>query len=198
MNTLDAILSRRSIRKFLNKDIPMEIMEKILTAAIQAPSAKNQQPWKFIVVTEANKAGMLKAMRDGIENTKERLRDFPNIDLLLSGAAYSAKIMEQAPVTVFVMNPIDEHPWTESSRESWLFASTNTQSIGAAIENMLLAGESLGIGSLWICDVFFAYEELCHWLGEDSQLVAAVSFGYADESPNARPRKPLGSVVEWR
>jgi len=40
------------------------------------------------------------------------------------------------------------------------------QSVGAAIQNMLLAAVDLGLGSLWICDVFFGYEELCAWLGE--------------------------------
>jgi len=69
------------------------------------------------------------------------------------------------------------------------------QSIGAAIQNMLLAAQELGLGSLWICDVFIAYEELCHWLGETGELIAAVSFGYADESPPARPRKPMREVV---
>jgi nitroreductase len=69
------------------------------------------------------------------------------------------------------------------------------QSIGAAIQNMLLAAEDQGLGSLWICDVFIAYEELCKWLDEKGELIAAVSFGYADESPAARLRKPKSEVV---
>jgi nitroreductase len=71
------------------------------------------------------------------------------------------------------------------------------QSIGAAIQNLLLAAHELDIGSLWIADVLYAYEELCDWLGEQGELVAAVSLGYADESPAARRRKSLSEVVRW-
>jgi len=62
---------------------------------------------------------------------------------------------------------------------------------------MLLSAQELGIGTLWICDVFYAYSELCAWLGETHEMIAAVSFGYPDESPNARPRKPLEEVTKW-
>ena len=73
----------------------------------------------------------------------------------------------------------------------------NTQSIGAAIQNMVLAAQELGIGSLWICDVFEAYEELRVWMGEQGRMIAAVSLGYADESPKARPRKSVDEVTKW-
>ncbi len=52
MDTLKAILSRRSIRKYSGKDIPAEFYEIILKAAMQAPSARNRQPWHFIVVSD--------------------------------------------------------------------------------------------------------------------------------------------------
>jgi nitroreductase len=60
---------------------------------------------------------------------------------------------------------------------------------------MLLAARDLGIGSLWICDVFYAYEKLRDWLGEEGEMIAAVCLGYPDEEPDARPRKPLAEVV---
>ena len=60
---------------------------------------------------------------------------------------------------------------------------------------MLLAAQDLGIGSLWICDVLYAITEMKEWLGESGELIAAVSFGYPDEAPDARPRKPLGETV---
>ena len=53
----------------------------------------------------------------------------------------------------------------------------------------------MGLGSLWICDVFNAYKQLCKWLGETGELIALVSFGCADESPPARPRRPMREVV---
>ncbi len=51
-NCIDFLLSRRSIRKFQDRDVPMEIIEKILDVARYAPSAKNRQPWTFIVVRD--------------------------------------------------------------------------------------------------------------------------------------------------
>jgi nitroreductase len=62
---------------------------------------------------------------------------------------------------------------------------------------MCLAALDLGLGSLWICDVFYAYEGLMAWLGEKGGMVAAVSFGYPAENPEARPRKSFDEVVRW-
>jgi nitroreductase len=52
MDILDAIHSRRSIRKYLDRPVPKELVEKLLAAAMQAPSARNQQPWQFVVVDD--------------------------------------------------------------------------------------------------------------------------------------------------
>ncbi|HEX2954467.1 MAG TPA: nitroreductase family protein, partial [Bacillota bacterium] len=73
----------------------------------------------------------------------------------------------------------------------------DVQSVGAAIQNMLLAATGLGVGSLWIADVYVAYDELCQWMGKTCQMVAAVSLGYPDEAPNARGRRNFDEVVEW-
>ena len=82
--------------------------------------------------------------------------------------------------------------------EERIYDICNLQSISASIENMLLAASDKGIGSLWICDIYFAYAELSQWLNEPGALIAAVALGYPDESPKARPRKKLEDVVEWR
>lgn len=198
MDAFNAILARRSIRRFFDKEIPIEIMEQILASAVQAPSAKNRQPWKFTVITNKEKSAMIKAMREGITNEKNHAGLLPNSLQFISGAEHTMKIMEQAPITVFVFNTEENHLWNETSIENKFFDMANIQSIGAAIENMLLTATALGIGSLWICDIYFAYREICQWLNESNQLIAAISFGYPDESPNARPRKTLHDIVEWR
>jgi nitroreductase len=190
MDTLEAIAQRRSIRKF--KDIPIsdDALRAVLTAAIQAPSAKNRQPWRLFVVQGDQRAEMVRVMREGIARAKARGDD-------LGSAEWSAQVMEQAPVTIFIFNPEGIQPWLAHSIDQMFMDLTNIQSIGAAIQNMLLAAQDLGLGSLWICDVLYAYEELCGWLGEKSALIAAVSLGYPDESPAARPRKPFDEVVKW-
>jgi nitroreductase len=75
--------------------------------------------------------------------------------------------------------------------------TVDTQSIGAAIQNMLLAAQAMGLGAVWMCDVWSAYQQLEAWLGESGQLVAAVALGYPDEQPVARPRHHLTEVVRW-
>ena len=190
MNTLDTIAARRSVRQFKNDPIPDDALRAILKAATQAPSGKNRQPWRFIVVSGDKRSEMVRVMRDGIAKAKERGEG-------LGSAESSARIMEQAPVTVFVFNPHGNHPYLAHSIGEMFEDLVNVQSIGAAIQNMLLAAQDLGIGSLWICDVFYAYDELCAWLGEQCEMIAAVSFGYPDEHPNARPRRPVSKVAHW-
>ena len=186
MNTLEAISQRRSIRRFKDTPISDETIIKILSSAIQAPSGKNKQPWSFIVVKEDKRPEMIRIMRESIAKIKEQGGN-------TGSSEWTANSMEKAPVTIFVFNPHAEN--TED------FGHTSNvvdvQSTGAAIQTMLLAAQELGIGSLWICDVFYAYKELCEWLGETHEMIAAVSLGYPDESPDARPRKPVDEVTRW-
>lgn len=74
----------------------------------------------------------------------------------------------------------------------------NAQSIGAALENMSLAAEEQGLGSLWICNTFFAQKELDDWLGGEGELYAAMALGYAEGNFLAGTRKKMQDVVEWR
>ncbi|MDV0444606.1 NADPH-flavin oxidoreductase [Methanimicrococcus sp. At1] len=50
MDTMEALLTRRSVRKYQNKPVPRELIEEAVKAAMFAPSARNQQPWEFIIV----------------------------------------------------------------------------------------------------------------------------------------------------
>jgi len=191
MDVIEAINNRRSIRKFRPDPLPDEAIRTILQAGIHAPSGKNKQPWKFVVVKEDKRDEMIKAMAQGIKNSKAA-----NINI--GSAEYTLRIMAEAPVTIFVFNPYGKHPWDTKTTLEQILETVDVQSVGAAIQNMLLAATHLGIGSLWICDVFFAYEELCTWLQKDCQMIAAVSFGYTDEKPAMRPRKSIEQVVEWK
>lgn len=190
MNTLEAIAQRRSIRKYKEAPVPDELIEKVLAAATQAPSGMNRQPWHFVVVKEDKRMEMTRLMREGIQKAKEA-------GINIASSPGTARIMDLAPVTIFVFNSNmlnDDHEWTLIDRISNLM---DVQSIGAAIQNMLLAAQELGLGTLWIGDVFYAYDELCAWMGETHQMVAAVALGYPDEEPPARPRKAVADVTTW-
>ncbi|MBN2086222.1 MAG: nitroreductase [Anaerolineales bacterium] len=188
MNTLEAIAARRSIRKFKDALIEEEKLRAILLAAAQAPSGKNRQPWRLIVVKGEKRADMIRIMKEGIAAAKSRGEDTGSSD-------WTAKVMERAPVTVFFFNPQGLRPWQAHTTGQMFDDVVDIQSIGACIQNLLLAAQDLGIGSLWMCDVFYAYEELCAWLGEKGEMIAAVALGYPAETPPARPRKPLSEIV---
>ena len=104
--------------------------------------------------------------------------------------------MQQAPVLIFIVNTLATPFNKELSMDERVSEICNAQSIGAAIENMTLEATARGLGSLWICDSFFAQKELSVWAG--GELYAVLAVGYADEAPTARPRKKVEDVVEWR
>ncbi|MGI6752240.1 MAG: nitroreductase family protein [Anaerovoracaceae bacterium] len=194
---IETISSRRSIRKYKRKEVPREIIEQVLKAAILAPSSKNRQPWKFIVVTGESKKDMLSYFKRGIELEEKGEGLLPNSRQHLNSAKYSMRIMEEAPVVVFVLNPIGFGMNRTLNIEERVSEICNIQSIGAALQNMTLMATDLGMGSLWICDIFFAYRELEKWLGTGEQLVAAMALGYADEKPAPRPRYEMEDIVKW-
>lgn len=192
MQTLEAITQRRSIRKFKDTPVTDEQIRAILHAATLAPSGKNAQPWRFVVVRGEKRAEMAATMRAGMDNLKA-------LGVNLGSSPWTVQIMEHAPVTIFVFNndmslESGEKPLTA---QDMVFNSVAVQSIGAAIQNLLLAAYDMGLGTLWICDVFFAYPELCTWLGETHQMIAAISVGYPDETPSPRPRKTVEEVTRW-
>lgn len=195
---ISAIYDRRSIRKFLDKPIAKEDLTEIIESGIKAPSSKNRQPWKFIVVQRAAKEEMLKVFRKGIQREEKENALLPQSRQHIPAAKYTVDIMEEAPVAVFVVNTLGKGILSEMTPEEHIYEICNVQSISAAIQNMLLTAAEKGIGSLWICDIYFAYAEISEWLNSEGQLIAAVAFGYPNEFPKARPRKEFEDVVVWR
>lgn len=194
---LEAVNERRSIRKYKKEEIPASMVEEILQAGMLAPSSKNRQPWKFIVVTQKAKEEMLEVFRQGLEREKNSPM-LPESAPYISGAEYTLQVMKQAPVVIFIVNTLGLEIGRSLTPDERIFELCNAQSIGAAIENMTLTAAHLGLGSLWICDTCFAYQELNGWLNADGELFAALAVGYADEAPASRPRKSMEEVVEWR
>lgn len=145
---------------------------------------------------ESKKAALC-VMQNGIEREK---RDplLPESTKHLAAAEYTLRIMKQAPYVIFVVNPLGIRLKASLTPEERVYEICNAQSVGAAIENMILTATDLGLGSLWICDTYFAYNELSDWIGEEGELIAAVAIGYADEAPKPRPRKAVDDVCEWR
>ena len=204
VSALKAIKERRSIRKFKSDSISEMDLHTILEAGIAAPSSKNRQPWYFTVVRGETKEELTRVMERGLNLEVKAHEPFlPESMKYINSAFISVNVMRKAPVVVLVSNERGKGTdFTDNlSVDERVAEICNVQSIAAAVENMLLAAQELGIGSLWICDIFFAYPEISEWLEKKNpghgMLVAALCFGYADEAPKTRARKSLHDVVTF-
>ena len=204
VSALKAIKNRRSIRKFKPDVISEMDLHTILEAGIAAPSSKNRQPWHFTVVRGAVKEELARVMERGLNLEVKAHKPFlPESMRYINGAFTSVNVMREAPVVVLVSNRLGVAiDFTANlSVDERVGEICNVQSVAAAVENMLVAAQELGIGSLWVCDIFFAYPEISEWLEKKNpghgMLVAALCFGYADEEPKARARKSLHDAATF-
>jgi len=197
MNVIEAIENRRSVRKFKKKEIDKDILNIILKAGIRAPSPKNNQPWKFVVLTGESKNELVKIIKNGFENIKSSFGLIIDEKNFLLSAQATLKIMEEAPVIIIVINTENKNTERQTPVKKFL-EMANVQSIGASIENMLLAALEFGIGSLWISDIYYTVSEIAKWLETDGQITAAVAMGYPDENPLPVKKKETEFLVEWK
>ena len=195
---MNAIDERRSIRKYKSGEIDRQDIEKIVIAGTLAPSAKNRQPWKYIVYTDGSKQELLNAMERGLIRERDASRLLPESHNCLSDAFNTLRIMREAPVLIIIENTNGTSPYKQIDSERRVSEICDTLSIGASVENMLLKATELGYGTLWIANTCFAYDELIEFIEIKGQLVGAVSLVIADEMPAKRPRKPLEEVLEFR
>lgn len=166
----EAIEGRRSIRSYdPTRELPEEIIEKILRMAILAPSAGNLQPWFFYVIKN-------KRIREGLVQ-----------------AAYGQGFLAEAPVNIVVCAEPERSGSGYGNRGRELYCLQDT---AAAIENILLSAKSLGLGTCWVGA--FDEEEAGTVLNlpQDLRPVAIIALGYSRESPEPRPRRDLKEVVE--
>ncbi|WP_315066858.1 nitroreductase family protein [uncultured Clostridium sp.] len=186
MDVIKAIEECRSIRKFQDKTVSKERIAKILKLATKAPSGKNRQPWRFVVLQNGKKDELVSIMEDTLNQYKKQNKATGSFELSINS-------INEASAVVFVFNAFSN--FEEDYNHHRLL--TDTQSIGAAVQTLLLAAQEFELGTLWICDIFHCHKELCSWLNRKDELVAAVAIGYPNQLPYPRPRKSLEEVIEW-
>ncbi|TYB32097.1 MAG: nitroreductase [Candidatus Mcinerneyibacterium aminivorans] len=192
MNIIDVIKKRRSIRKFQSKNVKNEIIKELLKTATKAPSAKNDQPWRFVILKNERKDKIADFM---IENANELEKEGCGTGSIKP----SAKTIKQAPVLIVVYNTNHKLYKDVEKKYRDIWRSVDIQSIGAVIQTLLLASVDKGIGTLWICDIFIAEEKINSYLkNKEDELVAAISLGYPAEEPPPVKRKHLDEVTEWQ
>lgn len=189
---------RRSIRKYTDSNVSGQQIEQIIEAASLAPSAKNRQPWKYIVYTGEVKSMLLDVMENALYKEQEEHKLLPESAYGLPDAFNTLRVMREAPVVIIVMNTNGTSPYEPIDTDKRVAEICDTLSIGAAIENMLLKATEMGLGTLWIANTCFAYDDLMDYIGENGQLIGAVTVGYPAEAPLQRPRKKLTEIIDWR
>ena len=181
MELNEVIDKRRSIRKYINKEISKEVVECLIDNARLAPSAKNRQPWNFVVVQDTIKNKIADMM---IKKENELLQ---TTDRKGSSVINTANIIKEASVLILILKEYDQ---------DWIIGDCH--SIGAAIEHICLTATDLGLGSLWIADTVYVQKDIAKLVGhENMQVISAISIGYSDQKPNRRPRKELKNIMEW-
>jgi nitroreductase len=192
--TLRSIHQRHSVRVFTARPLPEDDLGLLLDAANKAPSAHNQQSWRFIVLGEAKKHALA-------DLVNLRSTDFPRPASTLLRMA--SRTIQSAPAVIAVANTGDLirhgeelfHVDKELARD--FFRTMEIQSSAAAVENLLLAATSLGLGSVWLGILYLLKQEILAFLGEpDGEFMAVVPVGYAAKRSEGPKKRPLEMIVK--
>ena len=157
---LDFIFNRRSVRKFIEREVPAAMLQDLLEAAMAAPSARATDPWHFVVITER-------------ETLNRMTVALPNGKMLLTATA-----------AILVCG--------DMTRALEGFESYMLQDVSAAVENILLAANTLGLGSCWLGihprrNRMDGIRSLFS-LPDHIIPVAGIALGWPDGIPEARTR----------
>lgn len=179
MNFNNVVKERRSVRTFLNKDVPPELIYQLLDYGHAAPSAGNIQPWEFIVVrNEGMKRSIVETTFIGRDEKDGKPQEW----------------MMSAPVFILVCGNREKvrQRYGETSLHSLLYLDTS-----ACIENILLGAVYLGLASCYVSG--FREEELSKVMGlpKDYQSIAVLPIGYSNEFCFKRPKVPMQSIIHY-
>ena len=168
--TIKSIMNRRSIRRYKDTPVDKDTIEVLLKAGMAAPSASNNQPWEIIVVTA--------------RETREKL----------SQAHPYARMLLQAPVCIIVCGNSERFYPEPEVQDYW------AQDGAAVTENILVAAQSLGLGTCW-CGVFprsERVEAIAEILGLPDGIIPLnlIALGHPDEAPPVKD-KWVPARVHW-
>jgi coenzyme F420-0:L-glutamate ligase / coenzyme F420-1:gamma-L-glutamate ligase len=197
---LDAVRGRRSVRRYLPKEVPGEAVGRVLEAARWAPSPHGRQPWRFAVVTkEEAKERLADAM--GEEWRSNLQMDGQDPEIVRKRLEGSRRRLADAPVLVLLclyLEDLDAYPDPARQESETTMA---VQSLGAAAQNALLAAHDQGLDAGWMCAPLFAPQKVVEALNLDPRLIphALLTLGYAEgDPPKRRGHLPLEDLVVYR
>ena len=196
----EAMYTQRAIRYFKPDPVPDELIWRIIEAATQAPSGTNLQPWGFVVVKDdamrRRIAGKLRAAFEGNEGLRTMVEGGAKSPdrgarLMMGGVSNVFQRLDSAPV--FIIPCL--HNVASPAREGLLAGS----SIYQAVQNLMLAARSLGLGTVMTTFQGVVGPELISWLGlpENAVPAALIPLGYPDANFGPLNRKPVDEVTHW-
>jgi len=167
---MENIMTRRSVKKFLKGDVSDDDMINLLDAARHAPSAGNKQPWEFIVVRD------------------------PKMKALLAEAAENQKWLLDAPVIIIACENVKLAGSRFGERGTKLYG---IQGVAAAIENLLLAANALGLGSCWVGSFSEVKVASAFRCPEHVRPCALIAVGWPAEAPEKTARHEASDFVHF-
>lgn len=192
--TIETIYKRHSIRNFTDQEISETDLRTILNAANMAPSAHNQQSWRFIVIKGEKK-------RELVELVNSKAIEFPKSSSVLLRMA--SRSIASAPTVVAIANTGDliEHGvklfQIDHTRAFDFFRTMEIQSSAAAVQNLLLAATSLGLATVWLGILFLIKDEVLTLLGEPKgEFMAVIPIGYAAKESKGPEKRPLELIIK--
>jgi coenzyme F420-0:L-glutamate ligase/coenzyme F420-1:gamma-L-glutamate ligase len=160
-DTLATLLqSRRSVRKFQDRPVSRELIELVIEAARWAPSPHGRQPWRFVVLTKQElKLQLADQMGSTWQQNLEM--DGQDADLVNIRLEKSRQRILNAPVIIIPCLFLEDLDYYPDERRQADEKTMAIQSIGAAIQNMLLMAYDLGLDTGWMCAPLFCPEVVC-------------------------------------
>jgi len=192
--TLTTIHARHSIRQFAPEALPEDLVMTLLDAANQAPSAHNRQSWKFVILEGDARTELAELVSAASKNFQK-----PASSLLRMGA----RSIASAPVTIAVINTGDlishgtELFQVDKDQAFDFFRTMEIQSSAAAVENLLLAATSLGLGAVWLGILYLIKEQILDFLREpQGEFMAVIPVGRPLRPTQGPNKKPLENVIK--
>ena len=188
----ELVRSRKSIRKFKQQEVPHQVLDRVLNCAMQAPSGKNRQNWRFIVVTGEKRDQYLQYSQ------KSWLSIQPILVQQLKPSLYAFTerffyTLGDAPVLIFC--------YSENTPEEKHLTSVG--SVYMAVQNINLACQVEGLGCCTMgapleiaaqVDTFLGVHQSPAYQRGELQLLCGIAIGYPDHEPPKAPRKTEGRV----
>jgi len=206
MEYKELVYGRRSIRKYKQEPVSREDILDIISTAIQAPSAGNEQMWHFMIVTNEEKKLQ---MADIVRNKLEQLAHQTNMSMeQLEPVVKVSTFFVNAPAVIVILTrPYSSKSYlllknsggfTDKDIDN-LLVRPDLQSIGAVIQNLLLAAWERGYGTCWMTGPCVARPELEAFLGVTSPhtLAALIPIGKPQTIPASRGRKDVSEVTTF-